>query len=47
MDVCACRGTSGFCMTIPAYTRPRLRKESFLGCSLREAGEYVQSWQGQ
>ena len=37
----------GVCMTIPAYTRPRLRKESFLGCSLREAGEYVRSWQGQ
>ena len=37
----------GICMTIPAYSRPRLRKESFLGCSLREAGEYVRSWQGQ
>ena len=37
----------GVCMTIPAYSRPRLRKESFLGCSLREAGEYVRSWQGQ
>ena len=37
----------GICMTIPAYSRPRLRKESFLGCSLREAGEYVLSWQGQ
>ncbi len=40
-------GLVGICMTIPAYTRPRLRKESFLGCSLREAGEYVRSWQGQ
>lgn len=40
-------GTRGICMTIPAYTRPRLRKESFLGCSLREAGEYVRSLQGQ
>ena len=37
----------GICMTIPAYSRPRLRKKSFLGCSLREAGEYVRSWQGQ
>ena len=40
-------GLVGICMTIPAYTRPRLRKESFLGCSLREAGEYVRFWQGQ
>ena len=40
-------GLVGICMTIPAYTRPRLRKESFLGCSLREAGEYVRSLQGQ
>ena len=38
-------GLVGICMTIPAYTR--LRKESFLGCSLREAGEYVRSLQGQ
>ena len=40
-------GLVGICMTIPAYTRPCLRKESFLGCSLREKGEYVRSWQGQ
>lgn len=39
-------GFAGVAMTIRSDTRPHMRDESFIGCSLREAAECVMSWNG-
>ncbi len=37
---------AGVAMTIRSDTRPRMRDETFVGCSLREAAACIMSWNG-